>query len=547
VLATLVIGLREGLEAALIVGIIAAFLRKNGKSLTSMWIGVVSAVVLSLVIGLVLDLVVSDLPQRPQEALETIIGAVAILFVTGMVLWMSTHARFMKKELEASAQSALSDGTSRALAVMAFLAVLKEGFESAVFLLATFQHSSDTAMAVAGAVVGIAAACLVGFGLYTGGISINLGKFFKVTSVFLILVAAGLVVTAVGTAHEAGWINGGQAATVDLAWLAPSGSSIQGALVTGVLGIPPHPVLIQVVAWFAYVIPMSLLLFWPARRRLSTDRGMWVRRGVAAAMVVAAGVLALTIRPAQATLPDDAPLAGGSGSALTAASVSGGSLRLHGAQLDVRVPLVDGTAGDHDGVAPTEHFTVDSSTEAPGLPGQVTLDELMALGGHRLPVGFNAARDRGPFDATWSRSLSADVWTVDGRLLDVGGRDTLLVTLSGGGLTGPRTLSVDAGATLPGGAVATGGSWQAAAEYVTQVKAATLAQGAGRVEAHFWNTVVPIALLAGAVLVLLRARQVRRRSSRSRPVAANPAGPPQPDPLTDAAKAAVGLDSTPAR
>jgi len=543
VLATLVIGLREGLEAALIVGIVAAFLRKNGKALTSMWIGVIGAVILSLAIGLVLDLVVSELPQRPQEALETVIGAVAIVFVTGMVLWMSTHARFMKKELEASAQSALSDGTSRALAVMAFLAVLKEGFESAVFLLATFQHSSDTVLAVTGALVGIAAACLVGFGLYTGGISINLGKFFKVTSIFLILVAAGLVVTAVGTAHEAGWINGGQAATVDLSWLAPSGSSIQGALVTGVLGIPPHPVLIQVVAWFAYVIPMSLLLFWPARRRLSTDRGMWVRRGVAGAMVIAAGVLALTVRPASTPLPDEAPLAGGPGSALTAASVSGASLTLRGGQQDIRVPLVDGAVGDHDGVAPTEHFTVNVAPDADDLPGQVTLEELMTLNGHRLPVGFNAARDRGPFDATWSRSLSADVWTAGGRLLDVSGRDALVLTLAGGGLTGPRTLSVDAGAALPAGALATGGSWQASVAYVATVKSAVLAQGAGRTEAHFWNTVVPIALLAGAVLVLLRAWQVRRRS-RPRPA---PAVPPHPDPLADPSRVPAAVDGTPMR
>jgi high-affinity iron transporter len=546
VLATLVIGLREGLEATLIVGIIAAFLRKNGRSLTSMWIGVISAAALSLAIGLVLQLVVSELPQRPQEALETVIGVVAIVFVTGLVLWMSTHARFMKKDLEATARSALSDGTSRALAVMAFLAVLKEGFESAVFLLATFQHSSDTGPAVIGAVVGIAVACLVGFGLYTGGISINLGKFFKVTSVFLILVAAGLVVTAVGTAHEAGWINGGQAATVDLSWLAPSGSSIQGALVTGVLGIPPHPVLIQVLAWFGYVIPMSLLLFWPAGHRPSAAAGRWVRGAVAAAMVVAAGVLALTVRPAVAQTPDAAPLAGGSGSAFATAAVSGTDLVLGGGPQPIRMPLGGGVIGDHDGVAATEHFEVTFVAEPAGLPVRITADELMALNGGRLPVGFNAARDRGPFEATWSRAVSADVWTAAGTLLDVSGSDALVLTVSGGGLTGPRTLSVSAGAALPGGSTAIAGSWRADPGYVSTVKAAELAQGSHRTEAQFWRAVVPLGLLVGAVLVLLRAWQVRRRPDRRAGRSAavpDPQAPAEPLPPKDPQP----LDSTAAR
>src|ERR1700712_824196 len=91
-LATLVIGLREGLEAALIVGILAAFLRRNGRSLRAMWIGVVLAVVLSIAVGAVLEVVSLSLPQAQQEGLETVIGAVAVVFVTGMIVWMNTHA-----------------------------------------------------------------------------------------------------------------------------------------------------------------------------------------------------------------------------------------------------------------------------------------------------------------------------------------------------------------------------------------------------------------------------------------------------------------------
>ncbi|MCU1425461.1 MAG: iron permease, partial [Microbacteriaceae bacterium] len=122
-LATLVIGLREGLEAALIVGIIAAFLRRTNNSLRAMWFGVAAAVALSIGVGVVLEIISADLPQAQQEGLETIIGLIAVTFVTGMIAWMNTHARHMRRELEASAELALRDGTALALAGMAFLAV----------------------------------------------------------------------------------------------------------------------------------------------------------------------------------------------------------------------------------------------------------------------------------------------------------------------------------------------------------------------------------------------------------------------------------------
>src|ERR1700761_899619 len=111
-LATFVIGLREGLEAALIVGIIAAFLRNNGKSLTAMWIGVGLAVVLSILVGVGLDLVEQALPQAAQEGMESVIGAVAVFFVTSMIVWMNAHAGGMKRGLEVEAAEALSRGSA---------------------------------------------------------------------------------------------------------------------------------------------------------------------------------------------------------------------------------------------------------------------------------------------------------------------------------------------------------------------------------------------------------------------------------------------------
>ncbi|MFT4108517.1 iron uptake transporter permease EfeU, partial [Propionicimonas sp.] len=282
-LATFVIGLREGLEAALIVGIIAAFLRRNGRSLTPMVVGVLAAVLLSLGVGVGLHLVERELPQAAQEGMETIIGTVAIVFVTGMVLWMSTHSRGMKKELEAEAGEALGNGSTRALALMAFLAVLKEGFETSVFLLATFSASTDAGAAALGAAFGLVAAVAIGYGLYRGSVKLNLGRFFQITGAFLVLVAAGLVVSTLGTAHEAGWLDAGQQRTVDLTWLAPTGS-IRGALFTGVLGIPQDPRLIQVVGWFAYLVPMALYLYWPRRLRPSAAAAARLRHGIAAGL-----------------------------------------------------------------------------------------------------------------------------------------------------------------------------------------------------------------------------------------------------------------------
>jgi len=252
-LATFVIGLREGLEAALIVGIIAAFLRNSGKSLVPMWIGVTLAVALSIGVGVTLELVERALPQAEQEALETVIGVIAIAFVTGMIFWMHGHARDMKRQIEARASAAIGQAGTAALAGMAFLAVLREGFETAVFLLATFSAAQSAGLAAAGALLGLLVAVAIGWGIYAGGVRFNLRRFFASTGGFLILVAAGLVVSALRTAHEAGWINGGQQTTIDLSWLVAPGS-VRSALITGVLGIPADPRLIELIGWFAYLM-----------------------------------------------------------------------------------------------------------------------------------------------------------------------------------------------------------------------------------------------------------------------------------------------------
>ena len=189
---------------------------------------------------MLLRVVGQQLPQREQEGLETVIGLVAVTAVTYMIVWMRRHARGIKAELEGSAATALAAGSTMALVAMAFLAVLREGFETSVFLLAAFQDASDPTAAGAGAVIGLVAAVAIGLGIYRGGVRINLARFFRVTGLILVFVAAGLLATAAHTAHEAGWLNGLQGQALDLSWLVQPGT-ISGSLLTGMLGLQPKP------------------------------------------------------------------------------------------------------------------------------------------------------------------------------------------------------------------------------------------------------------------------------------------------------------------
>jgi high-affinity iron transporter len=266
-LPTFVIGLREGLEAALIVGIIAAFLGQQGRrdALRQVWIGTAVTVLICVGIAIVLQVISSNLPQQQQEGLKTVVGALAVCMVTYMIIFMRGHARDLKGDLEGAAASALASGSSRALVLMAFLAVLREGFETAVFLLATFHASGDATTSWLGAVIGILLAAVVGYGIYRGGVRLNMARFFKITGLVLVAVAAGLVMTAFHTANEAGWLTIGQVQAIDLSWLVRPGTPLS-SLLTGVLGIQPDLVWIEVIAWLAYLVPMVVIVAWPARR-----------------------------------------------------------------------------------------------------------------------------------------------------------------------------------------------------------------------------------------------------------------------------------------
>ncbi|CAN5282676.1 hypothetical protein BH09ACT6_BH09ACT6_21300 [soil metagenome] len=532
-LATFVIGLREGLEAALIVGIIAAFLKRNGHSLKSMWVGVTAALVLSLAVGITLEAISVGLPQAQQEAMESVIAAVAVVMVTAMIVWMSKHARHMRSELESTAGHALKNGSVLALSGMAFLAVLREGFETSVFLLAAFQSSVSPVAAGTGALVGLLLAVAIGYGIYRGGVKLDLGRFFTVTGVFLVFVAAGLVLSTLRTAHEAGWVTLGQQATLDLSWLAPAGS-IQAALLTGVLGIPSDPRVIEVLGWALYLVPVLLFVLWPQSLRPG-KRAYRVQFGLAAGLAAVALILAVAV-------PLPGPLGSGeSAAAVAAAPITAadghtiGTARLVDAdgvlQLQATVlgePVTTtlaasaSTSDTHLGVD-ARLWSLATDTASAGLPSSLTLDQLAVLNGGRTPVGINRTVNPGPFDGTWNVAATQQVWAVGDMLLDATSDSVTTLTLTGGGLASARTVAVSGADTVPASL-----AWAVDPAHADSVSGLVSAQQSAADEAALFKLLLPLALLiAVAVLAAFGARGLRSaRRDRPAPSPAPASGSP---------------------
>jgi high-affinity iron transporter len=267
VLPTFVIGLREGLEAALIVGIIAAFLiqRDERRALRPMWAGVVLAIGLCGAFAVAVSEFGRNLSFHQREILEATLSIVAVLGVTYMIVWMRRHSRGLKRSLETNAENALLEGSTWALVGLAFFAVIREGLETAVFLLAAFENSVNPRATGTGAVLGVGVAVALGYGIYRGGVRINLSRFFRITGFVLVIVAAGLLSYAIHDLAEARVIEVAQGTALNLTWLMRPGS-LQEALLSGALGIRAIPTHAEAFAWLAYAIPMGLYILWPQRR-----------------------------------------------------------------------------------------------------------------------------------------------------------------------------------------------------------------------------------------------------------------------------------------
>lgn len=511
-LSTFVIGLREGLEAALIVGIVAAFLKQRGRRdlLRLVWAGVALAVLICLGVGLGLHAYSAELPQKQQEGLETVVGVIAVAMVTYMVVWMRRHSRELKQQLEGAASSALESGSGWALVAMAFLAVFREGFETAVFLLAAFNEAANPATAGAGAVLGVLVALGLGYGIYRGGVRINLSKFFRATGAVLVLVAAGLVVNALHTAHEAGWLTVGQGPTLDLSWLVRPGS-VQSSLLTGMLGWQPQPVIIELAGWLLYLIPVGLYVLWPPGRSLSRPVALRVASGVAVAGVVA-GTLLYALASSATAPPTSIALATSGGGSATVRQVTRDDSRLVVATSD-RLPAQTWTLRGSgrstlDGRAVQRYSVAGVAQSDPRLPARVSIEQLAALAGGRLPLGVSAGSEAAtvPVRYTTSAGLAVSVDTATGRVLDVAyARTTTAVATLSHGPTSLGTVRSDSVSATP-----------AAVSAAANAASADTASARSRSSRHDLG-VMAWAVAAGATVVaaFLAVRRRPRMSSAS--------------------------------
>ena len=264
VLQTFLTGLREGLEAALVIGILITFLVRGGyrDRLPALWAGVAAAIALSLGFGAVLHFTSANMSFEAQEAFGGILSILAVGFVTWMVFWMKKASATIKGELEGKMQVALEFGAI-AIALAAFVAVGREGLETALFLFPTFQAQGAGAGPALGAVMGIFTAVVIGVLIYRGAVHLNLQVFFKVTGAALIVIAAGVLAYGIHDLQEAAILPGLNNLAIDLPWYDPA--SIYGALMKGIFNFAPQMTVLEVTAYLLYLIPTMTVFLMPTR------------------------------------------------------------------------------------------------------------------------------------------------------------------------------------------------------------------------------------------------------------------------------------------
>ena len=253
------IGLREGLEASLVVVILIAYLVKTDRRrmIPWIWVGIGIAVLVSLGFGALLTFGPRRLTFEAQEAIGGILSIIAVGFVTWMVFWMASHARGLSGELKGKVDTAAEAGWA-SLAFVAFLAVGREGLETALFLWSATQAATDSSGSVIGpllgALLGILTAVAMGFAFYKGVLKINLSKFFKWTGAILIVVAAGVLAYGVHDLQEAGILPGLNNLAFDVSEQIPP-SSWLGTMLKGTLNFSPATTWLEAIAWLAYLVP----------------------------------------------------------------------------------------------------------------------------------------------------------------------------------------------------------------------------------------------------------------------------------------------------
>ena len=248
--------LREGIEAALIVGIIASYLKQTGRGqwMPAVWVGVFLAAALALLVGGGLELVSAEFPQKQQELFEGLVGLVAVGILSSMVFWMRKVARSIKHSLHVSLDNALAGSRNQVIALIAMV----------FFLLAVFQQSEGPSAPI-GALLGLVLAIVVGFLIYSGSMRLNLGAFFRWTGLFILVVAAGILANSVQALHEAGIWNHWQTVLFDFSTSLPMDGPL-GSVLAGMFGYQDAPTVSTLGAYLIYLLVAAVMFFIPAPR-----------------------------------------------------------------------------------------------------------------------------------------------------------------------------------------------------------------------------------------------------------------------------------------
>jgi high-affinity iron transporter len=257
------IGLREGLETAIVVTILVAFLVKSDRrdALKWVWLGVAAAVAMTVTVFLVIQFGENTISGLAAEAIAGIASLVAVAIVTTMVLWMKKAAAAISGELRGGMARALETGGLAVLS-LAFLAVGREGVETALFMVGYAE--AETAWPLVGLVVGVLIAVVIAYGMYVGVVRINLATFFSYTGAFLIVVAAGILSYGIGALQTVGWLPGLANKAFDIStWF--DWSSWYGEVLQGVFNVTPTPTVLQLAGWLTYLVIVLALFLRPLR------------------------------------------------------------------------------------------------------------------------------------------------------------------------------------------------------------------------------------------------------------------------------------------
>jgi high-affinity iron transporter len=266
-LATILIGLREGLEASLVVGILVAYVTKIGRRdvLPRLWAGVAAAVVVSLGVGALLTYGPYGLSFQAQEIIGGVLSIVAVGMVTWMIFWMAKHSRHLKSELQSQADAALHS-SGRGIVILGLVSVGREGIETALFVWASAKSGESPLLGFATAALGILIAVALAWVIFHGVVRVNLSQFFQWTGALLVLVAAGVLAYGLGELQEVSLLPGASALAWNVASVIPP-TSWYGSLLGGLFSFTAQPTWLQVAAWVAYVVVVLALFLRASGRR----------------------------------------------------------------------------------------------------------------------------------------------------------------------------------------------------------------------------------------------------------------------------------------